>query len=104
MMEYYDSATNRACAAAQLTPQEEEAFRWAVLTEFHGNHIDSLTLSPDVVRLVLAAAGKIIRGIRRMSGARQTKVTLDAKYAFIKEVALYERMAAKNRILGRAGK
>ena len=100
-MKYYANATNRACALARLRPEEENAFRVAVLNAYHGHDITELDTWRNAGALTLAAAGKIIRADRTASGESWGRITLADKLSFIKLVAMFEHIEATHRILGR---
>ena len=100
-MKYYANATDRACALVRLRPEEENAFRVAVLNAYHGHDITMLETWKNAGALTLAAAGKIIRADRAASGESWGRVTIADKLAFIKLVAMFEHAEATHRILGR---
>lgn len=100
-MKYYEHATDRACRLARLRPEEENAFRVAVLNAFHGHDITMLETWKTAGGVTLAATGKIIRAERAASGESWGRITLADKLSFIKLVAMFEHLEATYRILGR---
>lgn len=99
-MKYYANATDKACALVRLRPEEENAFRVAVLNAYHGHDITMLETWKTAGALTLAAAGKIIRADRMESGKSWGRITLADKLAFIKLVAMFEHIEATHRIMG----
>lgn len=101
MMKYYEHATDRACSLARLSPEEENAFRVAVLNAFHGHDITMSETWKTAGGVTMAAVGKVIRAEKKASGESWGHITLADKLAYIKLVAMFEHLEANYRILGR---